>query len=50
MTSYMEYILGGARIVWTCTCGYSTKDYRTGMYMDNTTHMNDTKTKMTNHI
>lgn len=39
MSSYMEYIFCGARCVWTCECGYSTKDCRTGMSFDNKTHL-----------
>lgn len=34
MSSYMEYIFGGARIIWICECGYSTKDYVTSMSSD----------------
>lgn len=39
MSSYMEYIFGGVRLVWTCECGYSTKDCTTGMSMDTKTYM-----------
>ena len=38
MSSYMEYIFGGARCVWTCECGYSTKDCMTGMNFDSKAH------------
>lgn len=31
MTSHMKYIFGGARLVWTCSCGYSTEQCDTGM-------------------
>lgn len=37
MTSHRKYIFGGARIVWTCLCGYSTERCDSGMtYSDRT--------------
>lgn len=37
MTSHMKYIFGGARMIWTCSCGYSTEQCDTGMtYSDRT--------------
>lgn len=50
MSSYMEYTFGCARLVWTCECGYSTKDCSTGMSFDSKTHIVDNpKVTITNH-
>lgn len=37
MTSHIKVIFGGARVVWSCPCGYSTECCETGMsYSDRT--------------
>lgn len=37
MASHMKYIFGGAKVVWTCVCGYSTERCETGIvYSDRT--------------
>lgn len=37
MSGHMEYIFGGARMVWVCPCGYSTSKSDTGMIYDDRT-------------
>lgn len=37
MLGHMEYIFGGARMVWICPCGYSTKQSETEMTYNNRT-------------
>lgn len=34
----MEYIFGGARCIWTCTCGYTTKGCRSGISFEHKTN------------
>lgn len=41
MVGHMEYIFGGARMVWMCPCGYSTKQSDTGMSYSNKTEKRD---------
>ena len=43
MSNYLEYIFGGARIIYNCPCGYSTKEDGSGVYCDNKTHTIDMK-------
>lgn len=46
MLSYMEKIFDGARIVWTCSCGYSTKESNSGLSVsDKTDYLNTTHTE-----
>lgn len=48
MNSYMEYIFGGARLVWTCSCGYSTRKCNT-VVSDRSFVVKDNKVVTTNH-
>lgn len=41
MSSHMEYIFGGARMVWVCPCGYSTKQSDARMIYSNRTEKGD---------
>lgn len=44
MSGHMEYIFGGAIMVWICSCGYSTKSSDTQMIYGNRTEKRDNKT------
>lgn len=43
MSSHMEYAFGSARCLWSCICGYSTRECTTGMQMDTKTRNKNTK-------
>ena len=48
MSSYMEYIFGGARLIWICECGYSNKNESSSL--DNRTYIaKDNGFTTTNH-
>ena len=48
MENHMESMFGGAYLVYTCSCSYSSKESNSGMYMSNrTTSVCDTVTNNT---